>query len=90
MWVQQGREHPDDGRLAGSVGPEEAEHLALVDAQVHAIDGDDVAKMPDEARCLDNDRHVLTAANPRLPGSAFIGSAGSDRMPLVAYEVERR
>ena len=78
--VEEGRQHPDD----------ESEDLTLIDTQVHAIDGNDVAEVPYEARCLDNDRHALTAANPRLPRSAFIGSVGDDRMPPVTYEVERR
>ena len=32
-------EHPQRGRLAGAVGPEEADDLPGVDAQAHVVDG---------------------------------------------------
>jgi len=37
----QSHQHPHGGGLAGSVGPEEAVYLALVDVQVEVVDRED-------------------------------------------------
>jgi hypothetical protein len=37
----QAEQHPQCGRLAGAVGPQEAVDLAAADAQVQVVDGDD-------------------------------------------------
>jgi uncharacterized protein YajQ (UPF0234 family) len=37
--AQQGHQHPQRGGLARAVGPEEADHLALGDVEVHPVDG---------------------------------------------------
>ena len=38
-WAQQAGEHGDGGGLAGAVGAEQAEDLALVDVEAHLVDG---------------------------------------------------
>jgi len=37
-WSDKAERHPDRGRLAGSVGAEEAEQLAAIDLQVEVVD----------------------------------------------------
>src|SRR5207253_10786050 len=49
------REHADRGRLARTVGPQEAEHLTGPDIEVHAGDGFDTAR-EDLAQASDLDR----------------------------------
>ena len=46
---QQAGEHLDDGGFSAAVGPQKTEDFALFHAQVHAIDGDDLAKPPHQA-----------------------------------------
>src|SRR4051794_13492281 len=41
--AQQGDEHPDGGRLARAVGPEEAVHLTCGDLEIDAVDGSQTA-----------------------------------------------
>jgi hypothetical protein len=48
-------EHPDQRRLARAVGPEQPEHGALRHAEIHAVDGDDVAEAAMEADGLDRE-----------------------------------
>ena len=42
--LQEAREHLHGGRLAGAVGAEKAQHLALLDPERYAVDGDDVTE----------------------------------------------
>src|SRR5207244_3512269 len=46
---QQRRENADEGRFARSVGPQEAEHRALLDSQGHAPEGDSPPEALDHA-----------------------------------------
>ena len=46
-------QHPDGGGLAGTVGPEQAQHGALGHHEAHAVDGDGVAELLDQVDCLD-------------------------------------
>ena len=41
--MQQSRQHLESRRLAGAVGPEEADDLTRLDREAHAPDRDDVA-----------------------------------------------
>ena len=56
---QQRRQHLHGRRFAGAVRPEEAEHLAVLDAQVDPADRLDVAVVLDQPFCLHRDFHVL-------------------------------
>ena len=42
--VDEAADHADRRRLAGAVGPEKAEHVAAVDGEVEAVDGQGVAE----------------------------------------------
>ena len=69
--LQEAGEHLHGRRLAGAVGAEKAQHLALLHAERDAIDGDDLAEPLLEVVSLDQDRHSylssigLPAAAPR-------------------------
>ena len=62
---QQGGEHADEGGLAGAVGPEEPEDLALLHHEVDAGDRGQVAEAADEALRLDRVGHDVAAATAR-------------------------
>ena len=61
--AQERGEHAHEGGLAGAVRPEEAEDLALLDDQVDAGDGGEVAEAPDEALRLDRVAHEVAASD---------------------------
>ena len=50
---QHRREHPDQGRLAGTIGSEQTEDHPGGDGQVHAVDGPVLAEGPAESSRLD-------------------------------------
>jgi hypothetical protein len=52
--LQEGGQHVDRGRLAGPVGPEEAEDLPPADVEVDAAHGGEVAVLLHEALDLDD------------------------------------
>ncbi len=56
------RDHPHRGRLAGAVGTEEPEGLALANGEVDAVDGDEVAEALHETMGLDHGRGRWTPA----------------------------
>ena len=68
--TEQGREHPQRGRLAGAVGPDQPEDLALVDGQVDAGHGDRPVVALDQALGADDRAHStspvmeMSIANP--------------------------
>ena len=70
----EGGHHPHRGRLAGSVGPEQAEHRALRDHEADVVDGDRVVEVLDEIDGLDGRTRI----------HAFTLKGGSDRAPAVA------
>ena len=49
----QGRHHPDRGRLAGTVGPQEAEHRPPGHREADTVDGRRLAELLDEVDRLD-------------------------------------
>lgn len=74
-WTEQRGEHPDGGGLAGSVGPQEAEDLALAHREVDPVHGDDLAReLLAKALRLDGDHaagHCCMDPAPRQgPGGA--------------------
>src|SRR6185436_14710107 len=42
--LEKARDHFHGGRLAGTVGPQKAQHLAAHDLERYAVDGDDLAE----------------------------------------------
>ena len=54
---QQAEQHPDRGRLAGAVGPQEAVHLAGADLEVQPVEGDGAAEGLAEPGDLDRCGH---------------------------------
>ena len=50
---QEGGEHADQGRLAGAVRSQEAEDLALLHGEAHAVHGGEVAERLDDAPDVD-------------------------------------
>ena len=54
---QQRREHPDERRLAGAVGPEQPEDLTVFDREADAVDGREVAELLDDLVDVDGGRH---------------------------------
>ena len=67
-WPRVGRgeagDHLEQRRLAGAVGSDHAEDLAAPDLEVHAVDRDDAAEVPGEAR--DHERWRVRAGRRRL------------------------
>ncbi len=57
---EQAGEHLDGGRLAGAVGAEEAEDLALGDLEAHMVDGDEIAERAGEIADLDGVGHAAS------------------------------
>src|SRR3954454_1046176 len=60
--VDESAEHLDRGRLAGAVGPQEAEDLAAVDVEADVIDCDEVSVALGQAPDLDRRVHSSTLA----------------------------
>src|SRR5665647_3938367 len=54
--MDQAEDEPDDGRLAGAVGPEEAEDVAATDLHVEAVDGEQRAELLGEGVGAEYDR----------------------------------
>ena len=54
---QQGREHTDERRLAGAVGPEQAKDLPLLDAERDAVHGGELTEALDDPLDLDGSHH---------------------------------
>src|SRR5581483_8026685 len=91
--LQEARQHLHGGRLAGAVGPEEAQHLAALDLKGNAVDGDDVAEPLFQIGSFDQGRHwslppsvfapapYRTRATPREPAAivAFVLRQGRVR-----------
>ena len=59
--------HPQGGRLAGPVGPEEAVHVPGADVQVDVVDREDFPVTLDQAPCRDG-RRVDAGARGHAPG----------------------
>src|SRR5205085_374070 len=87
---QQPGEHPDRRRLACAVGAEEAEHLAALDVERHAIHGREAAEPPREIVGVDRRvgsraAHAASApsASPMraMNTSSTVGGVGSTRTP---------
>jgi hypothetical protein len=89
----QPQQHAQRRRLAGAVGPEEADHLAPLDGQVQPVDGDVVAVALREAGGLDHGGHGASWRF-RRSSSAWSrdSSAFSARRPrrVAATQVRRR
>ena len=64
--LQQRGQHVDGGRLAGAVGPQEAEDLARRHLERHAGDGGKRAKFLDQVMDLDNRAHGFLALQLKL------------------------
>src|SRR5215470_2995528 len=69
------REHVDEGRLAGSIGADDGDELALADRQAHAVEGDVGAVEPAQIGGLENHARetgvtVRRAKNPMSPPGA--------------------
>ena len=79
------QERPDGRRLAGAVGPEEAEDLAALDLQVEVLDGMDVAVVLGQALRQDGGRwralaHVVHRPTA-LPGVGRSGRIDPEGLP---------
>ena len=64
--TQQGAQHPDEGRLAGPVGPEEAVDLAPAHLEVDAVDGHRRAVASHQARGHHGAGHRVRTRGPAL------------------------
>src|SRR4051794_11026197 len=73
---QERRQDADRRRLAGAVGAEQAEHLALPDLEVDAVDGALLAEREDEALAADGRRRVRHATRSSVSSSR--SRAGTD------------
>ena len=62
---EQGGEHPDSGRLAGTVGPQKSKDLATGNGQVDSVNSDHLTEGPFETTGLDHD--VAAESCPRVP-----------------------
>src|SRR6185312_5459938 len=74
--LEQGRQHPEHGRLPGAVRADQPEDLAAFDRQVDARDGDGAVVALEQPAGLDNGGHLTSPSsaswklNPTLePGS---------------------
>ena len=81
--AQQAAHHADGRGLAGAVGAQEAEDLALLDVERDAVDGREVAEALGEAVELDRGRHGVS-----VPSRA--ASAASDRRSGACADVRSR
>ena len=79
----QRRENPHRRRLAGPVGPDEAEHLAALDAERHVVDGAHAVEVPDEAVELQHRRRSRLALRPAEDEveAAALDDAGDAGLP---------
>ncbi len=77
---QQRRQHPHRRRLAGAVGSEEAVDLALVDLEVDALDGEDLA----EGALEPLDRDCPHARSPAARRPRTGGFASTQRRPFAS------
>ena len=87
----QAEQHQDGRRLAGAVGPEQAEHLAGPDREVERLDGGEVAVLLGQA-AGDDDRvvgHVGEQLAHRHAAAAG-AAARAGRRPWPACAVRRR
>ena len=75
---QQGGQESDRGALAGAVGPDEAEDLALTDGEAQVVDGDEITVILREVDHLDHDSFV-SMARPARRG-AVIGTSGFESL----------
>ena len=73
---QQTAEHAERGRLAGPVGPEQAEDLAAVDLEADMIDGGERAELPDEI--VDLDDRFVSLSGPAAEPSVNDAATGCD------------
>ena len=86
--LEQGGEDPYRRRLAGAVGPEQAEDRAFLDGQVHAVEGADLmlpgAVDLDEALRVDREGHAIEpfVAAEGLDGDG-LGGVASIRLVLT-------
>src|SRR6185295_2178599 len=61
--LEQRRQHPEHRRLAGAVGADEAEDLALLDRQVDAGDGERAVVALEQSVRLDDRGHFTSPTN---------------------------
>src|SRR6202165_666372 len=70
VWDQRAQHDAHRGRLAGSVAPDETEHLARTDRHVQVVDGyEGSIGLPDAPELQARRRHGVQYAADRRPGS---------------------
>ena len=73
--LAQALDHLERGRLAGAVGPQDAERLALLDAERDAVDGDVVAVALGQAVDRDGSRPSRNRACDASAGRGRFGTS---------------
>ena len=81
---EQAAQHAERGRLAGAVGPEQAEDLAALDLEADVIDGGESAEPPDQIVDLD---HRLVRGHRSVVRGRWPWSVASEGVDVVALSL---